>query len=393
MNLVLPFLITVPHLVDPTLEVSKIFKIDQRPVVSGASQGPAHSRRLPLAGKLDNDFSSNALSAGPPGRRRLQTLPKIFEMSSLLDELPDSVESIPSTTYPPDLSVHSALTLNDSLIDTRIVEVNSRDRMALFWETLDLENVAVSPILPFDDTDMSVRPRKLRKSRSSIYPEQRFSALSTHSLHNKLRKKSRPASVASLSEVHQPPPVLNLPTGIHQIGSGIGFTYKLPVAARSKASICTNTPQSCHGIFQGGFTGLGLGLRLLSRAKTRSSIFSPNIQGTKSYDNQEDLDFPRDFGGSSWSLVMPMSPPVLNIEPLIPDSVTLNSPMSEGGPLTPATLVYEEPGTNKGGFEEGVADEVKLGDVDMTLRLVSRSSIESCMGLGDDPFGHLAVGC
>ncbi|KAG5642998.1 hypothetical protein DXG03_001775 [Asterophora parasitica] len=292
-------------------------------------------------------------------------MPPIFRMSSLLGDISDTPESTTSLSDPP---VHSALTLNDSSPDT-LPNISPQDRMALFWEHLDAEQASVlSDQQPIEDV-YTPRPRRLRKSRSSIYPEQRFSTLSTTSLQNKLRKKTRSAKPVPLQLKNLSSPALDLPEGVKQIGSGIGFTYSMPAAALSKASICTTTPKTCHGYFQGRLPGLGLGLGLglrsanaAAKAKARRTLLDLVITPAK-----EDIC---DFRGSSWSLSTPLTPDLLHDGPATASS----SPLTEVGPLTPAALVYEELGAammGELGFEESSAHEVKVGDVDVTLRLVS----------------------
>ncbi|KAE9397246.1 hypothetical protein BT96DRAFT_995965 [Gymnopus androsaceus JB14] len=61
-----------------------------------------------------------------------------------------------------------------------------------------------------------------------------------------------------------------LPSGIKQIGSGIGFTYTVPAASGSKSSICIpgGAPKRSHSKLP--VLGLGLGLRTLSGGILRS---------------------------------------------------------------------------------------------------------------------------
>ena len=68
--------------------------------------------------------------------------------------------------------------------------------------------------------------------------------------------KSKTRSTSALRR--QDPQELDLPVGIEQIGSGIGFTYNLPVVTvSSKASICTSVARTCYGR---ALQQLGLGL-------------------------------------------------------------------------------------------------------------------------------------
>ncbi|KAF8060847.1 kinase-like domain-containing protein [Lyophyllum atratum] len=374
--------IRVPFPLDPKLEsnVSPLgFQIDKTGFIAPKT-GARHSRdssRFGIPASISNTTSEDALLATSASFDDLHGLPRIFRMSSLLDDLPETMESM----SPSDPTMHSALTLNDSPPNVLKSDINPQDRMALFWETLDSEQVSVSPAPSINSTDTTPRPRKLRKSRSSIYPEQRFSTLSTSSLQNKLRKKVRPAPAPPPLPANdqQTPPEPDLPEGVTQIGSGIGFTYNIPVAVGSGESICSDVPQTCHGMFQGRLPSLGLGLGLgsrsttaLAKAKARRTLLSLAIPQTQTQEDMDKAAFPRDFRGSSWSLVTPSLLPVSDIESQSAEGA-LSSPVSDAGPLTPATLVYEEPEVvviGEDGFKEGVAQEVKAGDVEVTLRLV-----------------------
>ncbi|KAJ2926867.1 hypothetical protein H1R20_g10223, partial [Candolleomyces eurysporus] len=93
---------------------------------------------------------------------------------------------------------------------------------------------------------------------SSIYPRNRlFSNFSTASFSWKKPRHSAGHGTGSTPNVaisYSRPESLDLPVGLEQIGSGIGFSYNLPPAIRSKASICSATPRSCHNIFGTRFT-------------------------------------------------------------------------------------------------------------------------------------------
>jgi hypothetical protein len=328
-------------------------------------------------GDLDKASSIVPLkNAGPTSENR--ALPTIFRMSSLLDDLPEQVNDLSQSKPCAEVPMHSALTLNDLPPDNRTVGVNSRDRMALFWEMLDSERRSISSVPSLDYTDtMAVQPRKLRKTRSSIYPEQRFSTLSTLSLQNKLRKKRKSSSGLLVPQEKLKPQTVHFPKDIEQIGSGIGFTYTMPVAARSKASICTTTPRSCHGMFHGRLAGLGLGLRFRNgKAKANRKRALSLTPSQNQGDNQGSPTFMQDFGGSSWSLVLPAMLPVqVEVESPMPSTAS-NSPISDTGPLTPEGVNYELPtASGKGGFEDDMAHEVKDGETGTTLRLVSSLGI------------------
>ena len=150
-------------------------------------------------------------------------------------------------------------------------ETNSTERRALFWDAFDREpegsldanrNVDRGSVI---SVNVISGPTKLRRQKSLIYPEQLLASLSTTSLQiqNKLRKrrmaKSKTKSTSALRR--QDLQELDLPVGIEQIGSGIGFTYNLPVVTvSSKASICTSVPRTCYGrVLQQLGLGVGLG--------------------------------------------------------------------------------------------------------------------------------------
>ncbi|THV01304.1 hypothetical protein K435DRAFT_836920 [Dendrothele bispora CBS 962.96] len=188
----------------------------------------------------------------------------------------------------------------------------SRERMAMFWDSIDqdvktskpkpknwfgkptfLTDAPPSPPLSPNlvstilETEYS-KPRKLRKQSSSIITSQtqRISQLFTRSSvsnlsPSKLPKMKRAKSTPVLSSVdpatekmtkivdssHASVPhadqegkePLDLPNGIEQIGSGIGFTlYNISDASKTKASICSG--QNAAGIGSGSRLGLGLGL-------------------------------------------------------------------------------------------------------------------------------------
>ncbi|EPS98103.1 hypothetical protein FOMPIDRAFT_1165857 [Fomitopsis schrenkii] len=63
----------------------------------------------------------------------------------------------------------------------------------------------------------------------------------------KLRKKPRSESTPGSAPL-PPPPVLDLPPGIEQIGHGIGYTRRVD-AVYSRLSFPTLAPRSCQGIF------------------------------------------------------------------------------------------------------------------------------------------------
>jgi hypothetical protein len=97
---------------------------------------------------------------------------------------------------------------------------------------------------------------------------------------------------------------LNLPVGIKWFGSGIGFTYNLPVVTvSSQASICTSVPRTCYGrALQQLGLGLGLGFDNGNRgikkhncakktSKTRTREGGQRQEETFSREKPEDLSW------------------------------------------------------------------------------------------------------
>lgn len=245
--------------------------------------------------------------------------------------------------------------------------------MALFWESLD-QNLDLGnrddPSSTFMDYAHAIalpKPiRKLRKQRSqpNFTSPSRLSLISDTP--SRLRRRILSSSTLCLPKRATQPLPLDLPNGLEQIGSGIGFTYTLPTANRSKASICSTTPRNCHA----GLSRLGLNLAL--RIKKRPAL-----------PQRPALDFDSNaYTSSGWNIMFPLgSPQNVNYDsPLTgSDRTALDSPLSEPGPLTPTvpTSESQEPtvrivsDVDGGGL--GAAKSVG-GDVRFrTLRLVSPS--------------------
>ncbi|KAG6879157.1 hypothetical protein C0992_004753 [Termitomyces sp. T32_za158] len=180
----------------------------------------------------------------------------------------------------------------------------------------------------------------------------------------KLRKLGR--STMSLSR----PPVLDLPEGIKQIGGGIGFKYDVPVASRSRVSLCTNTPQTCYGFFNRRLHSLGFGLwrspTAIAKAKAKRALKSLLISARE----DEPHAFPTEFRGSNWSLVMPAS------QELHMSASTDLAPPSELASFTPMTLECANVVTlAEQENSEGSAEyENRASNALMTLRLVASAS-------------------
>ena len=258
--------------------------------------------------------------------------------------------------------------------------IGPSERMSSFWDDLDKEEKASITSLEFGEsmgTPFSLAP-KLRKHRSSIHPQQRLFNLSTSSFHKKLRMK--PRSTGALRPSKPVEPIPNLPNGIHQLGSGIGFTYNVPTAISSKHSVSSLTPANC---FHGGFSlNLGLGIGNLTRKAKQKSIHA--TQPISELDlNQEIGARPRDAGNAtfirdmyrtpSWILSPPDSLP----SPLV--LITSDSPASESEEaFSPITMVDSEENTEVNIIIPKDLDleyEFPHGTLDSTLRLVPSSPV------------------
>lgn len=297
---------------------------------------------------INESSRTSKLIASAPRLEHVPLLPKLFSLPSQDGVPPIELLDAPKVSRFDDIPNSK---------DNRAVEVTSRDRMALFWDSLDAEEGGPStgsvPLMDFGEALAlaSLRPRKLRKRRSSFYPDQRFSTFSTTSLHNKLPKK---APFKSRPPLPKDQVILDLPAGVEQVGSGIGYTYCVPAASHSKVSICTTTPQTCKSFFRlpaFGFLGRAADSGLLwrtgkkSRSKQGLGSLSPGI-GRK-----EHTIYLQDVFGSStaWSLGSPLSPTAVDCLGTIPMEILASasngsSPISvsETGPLTPETLLFVE---------------------------------------------------
>lgn len=231
-------------------------------------------------------------------------------------------------------------------------EANPESRISQFWDELDREEAAASvDSLEFGVTTGAPynKAPKLRKYQSAIQSRSRLFNVSTSSFQNKMRRKPR-----STGALRQPKPVQvieNLPLGIHQIGSGIGFSYSVPAAAPSKVSIGSFTP-SCH-LFQKGFSvrniGLALGNSSTTRVKAKTS--SPALSRSPCDDTQIGSPMSahparKEVGNGTFIREMTRSPSwILSPSDCLPSPMALvnvDSPMSMASGsalLSPATLV------------------------------------------------------
>jgi hypothetical protein len=260
-----------------------------------------------------------------------------------------------------------------------IEAIGPSERMSCFWNSLDEEEGASASITSVEFGESMGAPSnqtpKLRKHRSSIHPQQRLFNLSTSSFHKKLRMK--PRSTGALRPPKPVEPIPNLPNGIHQVGSGIGFTYNMPAAISSKLSVSSFTPANC---FHGGFSlNLGLGIGNITRKAKQKSIHVQPISGPDQeiggrLNDAGNATFMRDmYRTPSWILSPPDSLP----SPL--GLITSDSPASESEEaFSPTTMVDSEENTEVNIMIPKDLDlqyEFPYGTPDSTLRLVPSSPI------------------
>ena len=268
-------------------------------------------------------------------------------------------------------------------------DINSSERISSFWDNLCEEEKASAASITSLELGESIdapfcQAPKLRKHRSSIHPQQRLFNLSTSSFHKKLRMKPRSTSALRSSKAVEPIP--NLPNGIHQLGSGIGFTYNVPTGISSKPSVSSFTPANCQSIFRGGFSlNLGLGIGNLTRKAKQKSIHVTQFQPFSETDSDQEIGgrlrdagnatFMRDmYRTPSWILSPPESLP----SPLA--LVTSDSPASESSEeaFSPMTMVGSDENTEVNIIIPKNLDleyEFPHGTPDSTLRLVPFSPV------------------
>jgi len=291
----------------------------------------------------------------------------------------------------------------------QIEDVSKAELMALFWDNIDKPGCSVSASSQeFGECDIQPnKVPKLRKHHSSIHPH-RFFSLSTTSFQAKLRKKPRSTGTLRDSTARAVEQIPNLPTGVHQIGSGIGFTHTTPTEVPSNLSVCSFVPPCSHGIFQGGFSvkNLRRGLWHPSSRKTKvlpiseadsDEDLAPAVSGNaKSLDNEPiQPQRNREAGNGTFIHDMYRSPSWIISPPdslpspmaLVTDSENSNtaSPLTESEPLTPGTLVDvgaipDEKEANittlkDFGLEYDLPDVTLPFCPDSTLRLVPQNSL------------------
>ncbi|KAJ3899440.1 kinase-like domain-containing protein [Lentinula edodes] len=310
-------------------------------------------------------------------------LPTIFRSPSL-DELKMKSNQSPLAedhSASPQKSFMNRMSSYESLQRSPIVnKLTQQERLSLFWESLDKDVNADPPKparvlgIPVSSSESQIQEplsqvSRLRRQRSSIITQTNNRLSQLMATHNKLRKLRRPKSTPAFTH----PDVImksgtkideyELPNGIKQIGSGIGFTYTVPAAAKSKSSICTPTsvPRRSHSIMPSIGVGIGLGLRNFGggilRTRLRREGHVDADLGHQSQDHHTQFYNPQNTGmnsvhedvtaevdaeqqdvfryGSTWSLLpseackcTTLSPCLDQISPVTATDSTVYSPMS-----------------------------------------------------------------
>ena len=278
---------------------------------------------------------------------------------------------------------------------------------------------------------------------SALYPRNLFLNLSTVSFGRKRAKGPGIPTSASMTSILPPlPPIpstlggsttgsiqsnsnVNLPLGVEQIGSGIGFQYNLKPAVPSKTSIISGAPRGC--LFPSGkvalartedltdagmgrrseagatpnaamscsaATGLGLGCtnERKRRDDRRSQITEKASRGTLREAHRSSPAKLRDtyHAGNSATWIVPchddgvgpkFSPAVQAYMGQVPShrsspfSPSSSTPESDGGPFTPTVACDDEDGSKEFDDSCGVDGGTLEGKMepDETLRLVRSS--------------------
>ncbi|KAL1709357.1 hypothetical protein EV121DRAFT_276465 [Schizophyllum commune] len=208
-------------------------------------------------------------------------------------------------------------------------QLTAEERMDLFWDSIDREAAAVLAASP------ASLPLKWLKHRASVDAllNRGSSALSVPI--RKLRsQKSAPGLSKNASANARNAPAANaatppLPEGLQQIGSGIGFTYRVPAAAGSKSSVFTVSRGSVLRKLGGLRDSVprlkvnGSRLRVyvphlrMGRKKSSSALSSTMFNGDGMYpddpfiressldegDEQDIIDIVNVYGDSEWAMV------------------------------------------------------------------------------------------
>ena len=268
-------------------------------------------------------------------------------------------------------------------------DISSSERISRFWDNLcEEERASAASVTSLELGESMGAPfcqaPKLRKHRSSIHPQQRLFNLSTSSFHRKLRMK--PRSTGALRPSKPAEPIPNLPNGIHQLGSGIGFTYNVPAAISSKPSVSSFTPVNCQSIFRGGFSlNFGLGIGNLTRKAKQESLHLTQFQPFSETDSDQEIGarVARDAGNATFIRDMYRTPSwILSPPENLPSPLALvnpDSPASESEEaFSPITMVDSEENTEVNIIIPKDLDleyEFPHGTPDSTLRLVPSSPV------------------
>ena len=268
-------------------------------------------------------------------------------------------------------------------------DISSSERISRFWDNLcEEERASAASVTSLELGESMGAPfcqaPKLRKHHSSIHPQQRLFNLSTSSFHKKLRMK--PRSTGALRPSKPAEPIPNLPNGIHQLGSGIGFTYNVPAAISSKPSVSSFTPVNCQSIFRGGFSlNFGLGIGNLTRKAKQESLHLTQIQPFSETDSDQEIGarVARDAGNATFMRDMYRTPSwILSPPENLPSPLALvnpDSPASESEEaFSPITMVDSEENTEVNIIIPKDLDleyEFPHGTPDSTLRLVPSSPV------------------
>ncbi|TRM62410.1 hypothetical protein BD626DRAFT_499146 [Schizophyllum amplum] len=203
-------------------------------------------------------------------------------------------------------------------------QLTAEERMDLFWQSIDRD--ATSPLSP---------PLEWLRHRSSI-----------DALLNKSHTLLSSASAPRPCIVKPAPTPIPLPDGLKQIGNGIGFTYRIPAASNSKASICT----ASSGAVLRKLKALHLPVRRMRKGRKNIVVASKDDPPERlSGESADVLDI---YADSPWGMTTPSAPTpstmALSPDPfrstLSPDPFRMvspawsaMSPLSSNGPLTPQT--------------------------------------------------------
>ena len=243
-------------------------------------------------------------------------------------------------------------------------------RMKLFWDLLDGEQNAQVTSVPADDlantlTYFTSRPGRHRKRRSFANPSPHLPLwrssieVSSARLNNKPEQNIIKPLVQTILEYDD----FDFPPGIERIGNGIGYTCSLPAANRSKLSICSSAPRSCHGMFWRSpkFSGLGIGLGQLTSRRPKASFIKKSMR----------TEGRSPFSGNATTVIYGSTRPALtnaiSASPLRPDSDDGND-TDDNGPWTPDTIAYvEDRRQDMDKYYQGMVTETP------TLRLVPAS--------------------